>query len=98
MCSGHMTSPVVCCVFMWCGWCGWLNGVLVTSQVGLFGSLGHAVWCVHRVVCAAVCFCMLCDVMFVGEHVFAAIARERGGRGAGKHLIFFFQRRSRELF
>ena len=44
VCSGHMTCTVVCCVFMWCGWCGWcgwLNGVLVTGQVGLFGSLGY---------------------------------------------------------
>ena len=25
VCCGHMTCPVVCCVFMWCGWWGWLN-------------------------------------------------------------------------
>ena len=41
MCCGHMTYPLVCCVFMCCGWWGWLNGVLVAWQVGLFGSFGN---------------------------------------------------------
>ena len=34
-------------------------------------------WCLHPVVCVAVCRCMLRDVVFVGTHVFTAIPREK---------------------
>ena len=38
-------------------------------------------WCLHPVVCGAVCRCMLCDVTSVGTHVFAAIPTDEGGGG-----------------
>ena len=63
----------------WCVGClaGW-----VVWQLRLFVGclrLRHAVWCLHPVVCGAVCCCVLCDVMSVSTHVFAAIPREGGG-------------------
>ena len=54
----------------------------------MFGWLGHDVWCVHPVLCGAVCRCMLCDVMSVGTHVITALPREGGG--ADKQLLFLF--------
>ena len=62
------------------------------SRDSCFSRLRHGVCTLWGVVC----YCVLCDVMFVSTHVFAAIPR--GGGGAGKHFIFLFERRSRELF
>ena len=67
-------------------WVGCLFA-LACCHALMFGSLaffygcldGWAVWCPHPVEGVVACGSMLCDVMFVGTHVFAAIPRERGG-------------------
>ena len=84
--SHDVRCGVLCFHVVWLVWfVEWCVGCLADLVVWplmvicwLFSRLGHAVWCLHRVVCAVVC---CCDVMCVGTHVITAIPREGGGGG-----------------
>ena len=55
----------------------------------VFGLLGHAVWCLHPVVCGVACCCMLCMyVTSVDTYVITAIPREGGGGGLTSSYYF----------
>ena len=93
--SHDVRCGVLCFHVVWLVWfVEWCVGCLarwIVWPLGLFcwvfSWLGHVVWCLHPVVCAAVCCCMLCDVMCVGTHVISAIPREGGGGYAVTILV-----------
>ena len=92
MWCGRVSCGVVWCHVVWCGVVGhraiglpvrlveWCAGCLAAWVIcWVFGWLGHDVWCLHPVVCGAVCRFMLCDVMSVATHVITTHPREAGG-------------------